>query len=73
MLRYSALALAVVAEAEAFSPGPSPFLLRARSAPRTLSTGAKTLKMQRSGKPIDRKDGFGGGFEAIKKKLEERR
>ena len=31
-----------------------------------------TIVMQRSGKKIDRKDGFGGGFDSIKEGLEKR-
>ena len=74
MLRISVLAVAAAAGAEAFAPGSAP-LLRTFGRPRTsaASTCATNIVMQRSGRPIDRKDGFGGGFDAIKKKLDERR
>ena len=44
-------------------------------APRSTSArnnACLTIVMQRSGKKIDRKDGFGGGFDSIKEGLEKR-
>ena len=49
--------------------------LSALPAPRSTSArnnACLTIVMQRSGKKIDRKDGFGGGFDSIKEGLEKR-
>jgi len=67
MLRTSAMAVTALTLAEAFAPTPLPL----RNSVRTAGC-LSSLNMQFNGKPIDRKDGFGGGAKAIFETIEKR-
>lgn len=87
MLRTSAVAVTALAIAEAFAPTPLPLRNSLRTSGRLLpllfrscriclphnhAGCLSSLNMQFNGKPIDRKDGFGGGAKAIFETIEKR-
>ena len=86
MLRTSAVAVTALAIAEAFAPTPLPLRNSLRTCGRLLllvqscriglpdyyAGCLSSLNMQFNGKPIDRKDGFGGGAKAIFETIDKR-
>lgn len=67
-VRSTTVVLVALAAVEAFNPGNLPCLRSIN----TRSNACPTIVMQRSGKRIDRKDGFGGGFDSIQEGIEKR-